>query len=284
MVRPLSMSRRRLPTARYASALLGLVLVASAAQVALAQQALPAAAAAHDAEAERWIDPDADRLLRQMFDYLDSLPAFTVEAKNTEEIVLVNGQKLSFEASSHVTVERPNRVRSRRIGVLDEVDFYYDGTLITLHVKDGDIDYYATAPMPNDLDGALDALREGLSIEIPGADFLYSDGYAGMTWDLTEARYLGLESLGSVSAHHLAFRTPSIDFQLWVGDGDRPLPYKYIITTKWTTGAPQFGIEFSNWNVSPQIDEAAFTFTPPPGARQIEFAALPTSGSPAGTL
>jgi hypothetical protein len=263
--------------ARYAAALLALVVAASASQVALAQQALPAAAAAFEPEVERWIDPAADRLLRQMFDYLGSLPAFTVEAKNTEEIILVNGQKLDFEASSHVTVQRPNRLRSRRIGVLDEVDFYYDGAAITLRVKDGDVDYYATAPMPNDLDGALDAIRGSLSLEIPGADFLYSDGYAGMTWDLTAARYVGLESLGSVRAHHLAFRTPSIDFQLWVGDGDRPLPHKYIITTKWTTGAPQFGVEFSNWNVSPQTDEAAFTFTPPPGARQIEFVAMPAS-------
>ena len=283
MARPLAMSRHRAPTASYAAALLALMVVAGATQVALAQQALPPAAAGFEPEAERWIDPEADRLLRRMFDYLDSLPAFTVEAKNTEEIVLVNGQKLSFEAVSHVTVERPNRVRSRRIGVLDEVDFYYDGTAITLSVQDGDLDYYATAPMPNDLDGALDALREGLSLEIPGADFLYSDGYAGMTWDLTEARYLGLESLGGVSAHHLAFRTPSIDFQLWIGDGDRPLPYKYIITTKWTTGAPQFGIEFSNWNVSPQIDETAFTFTPPPGALPIDFMAVPAPDTAAGT-
>jgi hypothetical protein len=257
------------------------VVVAGATRVALAQQALPAAAAAFEPEAERRVDPEADRLLRQMFEYLDSLPAFTVEARNTEEIILINGQKLDFEASSHVTVHRPNRVRSQRIGVLDEVDFYYDGTAITLHVKDGDFDYYATAPVPDDLDGALDALREGLSLEIPGADLLYTDAYAGMTWDLTEARYIGLESLGRVRAHHLAFRTPSIDFQLWVGDGDQPLPYRYIITTKWTTGAPQFGIEFSDWNVSPQIEEATFTFTPPPGARQIEFAAMPASDAAA---
>jgi hypothetical protein len=74
-----------------------------------------------------------------------------------------------------------------------------------------------------------------------------------------------------VPVHHLAFRTPSIDFQVWVQDGDKPLPRKYVITTKWMTGAPQNGVELTDWNLAPRIDDTVFTFTPPAGARKIDF-------------
>jgi hypothetical protein len=234
-----------------------------------AQDAAPSAVAPVAAGSERRIDPEADRLLRQMCEYLGNLQAFTVRVRSLTEVLLVDGQKLNFEASSQVTVKRPNRVRSHRIDVLDEADFYYDGATITLYSRTSN--FYATEPMRENLDAALDTVRSTLALEVPGADLLYSDAYDGMTWDMTEAMYVGLESIGSVKAHHLAFRTPSIDFQVWVGDGDLPLPYKYIITTKWTTAAPQFGVELTDWNVSPTIDDAVFSFSPPPSARKIEF-------------
>ncbi len=259
--------------------LLALVALAGIPAGSAAQEAAPSGAVPVAAGSERRIDPEADRLFRQMCDYVASLQAFTVSVRSMTEVLLVDGQKLDFEASSQVTVERPNRVRSHRIDVLDEADFYYDGRTITIYSKKSN--YYATEPMRDNLDAALDAVRTTLSLEIPGADLLYSDAYDGMTWDLTEAMYVGLESIGSVKTHHLAFRTPSIDFQVWVGEGDHPLPYKYIITTKWTTAAPQFGVELTNWNLSPTVDDAVFTFTPPPGARRIEFLKM-TLPQPAG--
>ncbi|HSN54149.1 MAG TPA: DUF2092 domain-containing protein [Candidatus Sulfomarinibacteraceae bacterium] len=217
------------------------------------------------------VDPGALQVLKEMTDYLGSLQAFTVEARNSMEVVLVDGQKLDYEAASRVWVERPNRVRSQRTGVVDEADFFYDGSSMTLHVREGEVDFYGVAEMPDNLDEALDILRASLEIEVPGADLLYSDAFEGLTWDVLEARYVGVETLGGVKVHHLAFRTRSVDFQVWVGDGDRPLPYKYVITSKWITGAPQFGVELFNWNVSPTIDDAIFTFTPPPGAMKVDF-------------
>jgi len=45
---------------------------------------------------------------------------------------------------------------------------------------------------------------------------------------------------------------------------------RYIITTKWVTGAPQYTARLRNWDVGPRIDDSVFVFTPPAGAREIE--------------
>src|ERR1700732_2980876 len=50
--------------------------------------------------------------------------------------------------------------------------------------------------------------------------------------------------------------------------GDKPLPLRYVITTKSISGAPQYTFELRNWKNSPQIDAARFVFAPPQGAKQ----------------
>jgi hypothetical protein len=52
--------------------------------------------------------------------------------------------------------------------------------------------------------------------------------------------------------------------------GDAPLPMKYVITTKWLTGAPQYEIRFRDWNTSPQTNDKRFSFSAPEGATRLE--------------
>jgi len=61
-----------------------------------------------------------------------------------------------------------------------------------------------------------------------------------------------------------------VDWQIWVKTGDAPLPMKYVITTKWLTGAPQYALKLRDWNTKPQIDASRFEFSAPAGATEIE--------------
>jgi hypothetical protein len=54
-----------------------------------------------------------------------------------------------------------------------------------------------------------------------------------------------------------------------VSAGDQPLPLRYVITSKWQTGAPEYSLRLSNWNVAPTVDAARFTFTPPADATKL---------------
>ena len=69
------------------------------------------------------IDPQADKLLRQMTDYLASLHNFKVRSSSVDEVVTNEGQKLQFVSSSDVSVERPNRMRSEQIGAKNGLAF-----------------------------------------------------------------------------------------------------------------------------------------------------------------
>ncbi len=55
--------------------------------------------------------------------------------------------------------------------------------------------------------------------------------------------YYGTAYVGGIECHYLSFRSTKVDLQLWVKVGDEPLPMKYVITSKWITGAPQYSVQ-----------------------------------------
>ncbi len=253
----------------------GLVATGCLGLPALAQVAPTGKAPALQGGEANVVQPEATALLKRMSDYMAKLKAYSVRAHNVNEVLLANGQKLEFEAASDVTLQRPNHLRSNRIGDMTEAEFYYDGSNVTLYGRKNQ--YYATAAAPTNMDEMLDHVRARLSMEPAGADLLYSDIYGGLIDGVTEARVIGPATIGGVKTTHLAFRAADVDWQIWIEDGDRPLPRKYVITTKWTTGSPDFSVEFSDWNLSPKIDKATFSFTPPKGAKKIDFLTAPVA-------
>jgi hypothetical protein len=84
---------------------------------------------------------------------------------------------------------------------------------------------------------------------------------------------VGPERIMGVPCEHIALRGDEADMQLWVAQGDRPLPCRLVITYRAAEGQPQFWAQFSDWNFSPDVSDAQFAFTPPEGAAKIAFAA-----------
>ena len=266
-------SLRRIST----SALLVASVIGGSAWAGALAQSRPTSQPADKASGPDAIDPQSAALLRKMADYLTGLRSFTVRATNTLQVMLVSGEKLDFEAVSDVSVRRPDGVRTRRTGVAGSADFYYDGKTVT--VFDRTTKFFTVTEAPSSIDGMLPRLEDLLGVEVPGGDLLYSDVYEGLMADATHAHYVALEEIGGVRVHHLAFRGLEVDWQIWIEDGERPLPRRYAITTKWMTGAPQFGVALSDWNVTPQIDDNTFVFAAPAGARKVDVvrAVMPAS-------
>jgi hypothetical protein len=67
----------------------------------------------------------------------------------------------------------------------------------------------------------------------------------------------------------LRFRTPEVDWQIWIEMGASPIPRKYVITSKTVSGAPQYTLRIKDWKADAQISADAFTFTPPQGTKQV---------------
>jgi hypothetical protein len=214
------------------------------------------------------LDADADKILRAMADYVGALPAFTVEIDEDKEFVNTQGQKLQLSASITAAVQRPDKLRVHRKGVITDFEIIASGKTINFHAKK--LDVYAALEGSGDIDGAIGAIRALTGLDAPGADLFYVSSYTGLVDDVTSSRHVGMSFVGGVQCHYLAFRTPQLDWQIWIQAGDEPLPMKYVITSKWITGAPQYSVRFDNWNTDPQLAASQFDFSPPPGARPLD--------------
>ena len=227
--------------------------------------ALPVAALAQPGD----VDEDAVQLLRRSTDYLAGEKKFRVDVDATIEAVTSSGQKLQFGQRVAITVQRPNRMRAERLGELVNQTFYYDGESLSVSLPDQK--YYATTPAPPTMEAMLDFARDKLDVIAPASDLVYKNAFERLTQDLTSAFVVGKAVVGGVPCDHLAFRNEEVDWQIWIQEGDKPLPRKYIVTSKRITGSPQFVVVLSKWDPAPKITDATFKFVPPKGSRQIEF-------------
>jgi len=250
----------------------GLVAAAAIAAATLAL-ALSATASAQDAG----VDPEAAKILKRMTDHVGKLQRFGVDTVGTVEVVLVSGQKLQFTSVARTTLQRPNRLRSERIGDVVSQSFYYDGQTLTIfNPGDG---YYATVPAPDTIDAMVDFARDSLDVIAPAGDLVTTDAYDRLMAGTTSGFVVGQSVVDGVRCDHLAFRSGVVDWQIWIEAGDKPLPRKYVITSLDVDQAPQFELRMSNWSTDTVFTAEHFQFTPPPGAKAVTFLPVGTPGA-----
>ena len=221
------------------------------------------------------VDPAATKILKRMTDYLGSLKQFSVRTQNTLEDLLDSGQRVDFDVSASVIISRPNKLRAERKGDLISQIFYYNGKTLTLYNPTDKV--YATEPAPGTIEGVLDFAREKLGLTVPVADLVYRNAFPLLMQDVTLAKVVGKAVIDGVKCDHVLFSRPGVDFQVWVADTGKPLPYKYVVTDTGIPGRLSITTVMSNWNVAPSVDDARFTFVAPQGVKKIGFMPLETS-------
>jgi len=225
-------------------------------------------AVARAAPAKKAIDPDADRILHQMTDYLASLSSFRVQSAAVDEVVLKSGQKLQLASESMVSVQRPNRLRSEQLGAANGLAFWYDGKNMTLACKADNS--YATAAAPATIDATIDKVRKQYDIDAPGADLLYSHPNDILTEQVTGGKLIGRETIDGKPVNHLAFEGEEVDWQIWIQEGAQPLPVRFVVTTKGMKSQPQFTVQLTKWEPGAALTPATFQFASAGGARQVQ--------------
>jgi hypothetical protein len=79
---------------------------------------------------------------------------------------------------------------------------------------------------------------------------------------------------------HYAFRQPDVDWEIWIEEGQAPVPRKLVITTTSEKTQPQHTAVMS-WTLGARLDDQMFAFTPPPDAQRIDFAVGSAAALPA---
>jgi len=215
------------------------------------------------------VDPAATEILKRMTNYLGSLKQFSVHTQNTLEDELDSGHRIDLDVSASVTVSRPNKIRAERKGDLVDQVFYYNGTTLTLYNPSSNV--YATEPASDTFEEMFIYFYDTLGFGTPISDLVYSDSFPLLMKDVIFAAVIGKSFINSVKCDHLLFSRPGVDFQVWVSEGSKPLPLKYVVTDTTIAGLMSVVTIMSDWNVAPAVDDDEFTFVAPKGVQKINF-------------
>jgi hypothetical protein len=238
---------------------LSLTAAAARAQTPPATPAQPAASA---------VDPASIQALKDMGAYLQTLKRFRVSTELTGERVLRDGQKLQHTARAELDVMRPAKLRASISSARVKRGLIYDGKTVTLHAPGQK--YYSTVEFTGSIGELIERLEERYGVELPLAD-LFRWGTPAAPLDRIEsAMNAGQDFIGNDLCDHYAFRQGTIDWQVWISTGARPLPRKVVITNRADEARPQ-SVSRISWNLKPEFEDSIFKFAPPQGAKRIEI-------------
>jgi hypothetical protein len=216
--------------------------------------------------------PDARAIMMQMAEFLSKAQRMSVTVHGAYDALQPEGDKVEWNEVRTVTLSRPDRLRidsERSDGTRSLVLF--DGRQITTFDESGQV--YAQAPQPGGVDETVVHFVRDLGLRLPLAVLLLGSLPAELQQRVQSVEYVEKTGTLGAPAHHLVGQTGTVDFQLWIADGDQPLPVRAVLTYRNDPGQPQFRAQFSDWNLAAEPTDSTFTFTPPTGANKIPFAA-----------
>ena len=214
-------------------------------------------------------DAKAIEVLKQMAAYKTSLNQLELKGVTFTDARLGAGLMVSNSEEVQLSISHPGSMRAYSFdGVATKGLYFHDG-LLTVYNSESKL--YAQASIPKEIEAAMEFALEELGVEAPLMDLIYQNASAHLIGSDETILYLTDKSrIGGTDCHHLAIRGAESDVQLWVEEGDRPLPRKIMITSKWEGGSPRFIANLS-WETDPKFKPGFFEFKAPEGATKIEF-------------
>ena len=215
---------------------------------------------------------DAGKILKAMSDYITNEKTASVTFDASIEVITPDLQKIQFNSSGTVLQHRPDKLRATRTGGYADVEFFFDGKTFT--VLDKAHNRFAQSATAGSVDQIVNKLRTEYLVEAPGADLLASNPYNQLMAGVIDAKHIGRAVIAGVECEHLAFRNHDVDWQIWIETGPKPIPRKYVITSKTIAGAPQYTLLVKDWKADVAVAPDAFAFKAPAGAQKVDFKAL----------
>jgi len=212
-------------------------------------------------------EADARRLLKAMTDYVGAQQAIAFDYDATLEVVTKDRQKLQLASSGMVSLARPDKIRTTRSGGFVDIETVFDGKTLTLFGKGKNV--YTRVEAPGSLDNLVNELQKKFDRPLPAADLFITHAYDEITADVTDVKDLGSGVVGGIECDYFAFRAKDVDWQIWVTQGARPRPCRYVITSTGIADGPQYTVQLRNWKTGSEVGTPDFAFKPPSGAKQI---------------
>ena len=222
------------------------------------------------------VEPEAIEALREMSSFLMAARTLEANTVGTLDVVTETGQRIQLDGATNYKIRRPgfvidyqSDIKSRR--------FIYDGRTFTVYSPR--LGFYATVPAPATNREVLDTIYARFGIALPLEDlFRWGEGsIEDRTRQFQSAYYVGTATIDGTATDHYAFREADVDWELWIQQGDQPLPRKLVIVDRTDPARPTFTSRLS-WRVNPTFADSDFTFVPDANAKRIQMATYQGSG------
>jgi hypothetical protein len=221
-------------------------------------------------------DARALDVLKSMSAYTDSLDKLVIVGVTHTDARLGEGLMVSNSDEVKVAINRPDSLHITSFdGVETRELIMHQKTLTVFNSERG---FYAQASIPSGVDAALEYALEVLDVEAPLMDFIIKDKISHLIGAQETVIYLTDKArVAGVDCHHIVIRGPETDVQLWIEEGDKPVPRKILFTSKWEAGSPRFMANLA-WLIEPELDPSIFEFNAPEGSMNIGFVQHSDSG------
>jgi len=216
-------------------------------------------------------EADAKRILKSMSDYVAAQKAISFDYDAILEVITDDGQMLELASSGTLVLNRPDKIRVTRSGGFADVEMSFDGKTLTLLGRN--LNLYAQKDVPGTIDDLVDELLSQ-NRPLPAADLLLKDSYTVLMLDVVDIKDLGSAVIGGVECDYFAFRAKEVDWQIWIAQGDRPYPCRYVINSVFMDGEPQYSIQFRNWKTGDGVAATDFSFKNRTNARKVDLESL----------
>lgn len=217
------------------------------------------------------IQDNAVDALKQMGNYLMQQTTFQIATEGSLDVVTGDGQRIQLDGATTYKIRRPAGFVIDYVSDMKSRRFIYDGKAFTIYSPN--LGFYANVAAPATNREVLDTLYNRYGISLPLVDlFRWADGMnADRIKALRSAYDVGPATIDGTETEHYAFREADKDWEVWIQQGDRPLPRKLVIVDRTDPARPTFTTRMT-WQVNPTFTDADFAFVPDANAKRIELA------------
>lgn len=216
------------------------------------------------------VSREALDVLVAMTETVSGASEFALDVEMGHEVLQPNGQRLEFGSRIQGTFRRPAEGRVRfdtREG--ENASIVMDGGTVSVFSTRDEQMIYDSAAQPGDINATFNRLTVilGTNDQLRGFFSMnLTESLAGM---VTSGHYIGEATIAGVPCDHLALRSDAEDVQLWVTQGDRPVPRRIVVIYRKLEGQPRFWAQFNSWDFAPKLAEGTFDFAPPAHAERV---------------
>jgi len=216
--------------------------------------------------------PAAITLLNRMADIIGEFHACSFHLKVAQDVLDDTlGTLVKRHSAQQVYMVGPDKMLVNFRGEKGHRGFWYDGIHASYYSYDEN--NFTRLNAPRTIIATIDSLHSAYGIDFPAADFFYPSFVSDLIAQSQRIAYLGTATVAGKECFHIVAASAVQDVQIWIADDATVLPVKYVIRTKEKGSDKEFEATFYDWQVNPDLPHSMFTFTPPPGAREIRMLA-----------